>query len=247
MTKLGTTKQIFSGANTYIGQTQVNAGTLLINGTHVDAETVTSNGYGNVASGHFQVANGATFGGSGRITGKTTQNNSNMVLVQSGGTLAPGEDSAIGTLVLDGAAISGTNSRVLNMALNSEFSFKLAGDGSSADQIAMWNYASGDLLLNGNKINLTLTGPLEAGTYTVTLFSFYNDSGTTLTNSGIASGLTLGNIDPNISGTPMISYNGDTIKLTYVITVPEPSAFVLAGLGLAFILRHRRKREASGN
>jgi autotransporter-associated beta strand protein len=239
--KSGSTTQVFAGSNSYIGQTQVNAGTLLVNGVHIDSESSNTNGYGSATNGHYLVAAGAVLGGNGRIAGSTAGNNSNMVLVQAGGTLAPG--ASIGTLTLDGANIGGINSRVLNMAAGAEFSFELAGNGTSADQIELWNYSLGDVLLNSNEINLTLSGPLVAGTYTVTLFEFYGNSGTTFTASGITSGLTLGTIDPNILGTPTIIYDSPngTISLQYTV-VPEPSicALLAGGLGAVLIFRRRR-------
>jgi autotransporter-associated beta strand protein len=237
--KTGATTQVFSGANTYYGQTVVNQGTLLINGTHTDSANTTGNGYGGAAIGHFQVATGASFGGGGRIAGNNAQNNSNMVLVQSGGTLTPGD--GIGTLTLDGANISGTNSRVLNMATGSEFAFQLSGDGTSADQVEFWNYTSGDLLLNSNAINLTLSGTVAAGTYTVNLFEFYSDSGVTFTTSGVTSGLVLGTLDSRIANAS-ITYNSalGNISLQYTV-VPEPGTWVLVGLGAFVILLARRK------
>lgn len=246
ITKQGASTQILSGTNTYYGQTLVNAGTLLVSGTHIDSPTtgipVGNTGYGSATSGHYIVASGAILGGDGLIAGNNSNaNNSNMVLVQSGGILAPGEE--IGTLKLDGGNIGGTNSRVLNMATGAKFSFDLAGDGTSADQIALWHYANGDVLLNANKIDLTLKGPLVAGTYTVTLFSFYSDDGTTSINSGITSGLALGVIDPNISGTPTLNYNagGHTIDLTYTV-IPEPQSWALLGLGFGVLLWSGRRR-----
>jgi autotransporter-associated beta strand protein len=241
ITKTGSTTQIFAGSNSYIGQTQVNAGTLLVNGVHIDSETSSVNGYGSTTNGHYLVASGAVLGGNGRIAGRTTANNSNMILVQSGGTLAPG--ASIGALKLDGANIGGTNSRVLNMASGADFAFELAGNGSGADQIEFWNYTAGDLLLNSNEINLTLTGPLVAGTYNVTLFEFFGDSGSTLTTSGITGGLTIGTLDPNIVGTPTLSYNSlaGTITLEYTV-VPEPGTFALLAGGLGAVLIFRRRR-----
>lgn len=241
ITKAGDSTQIFTGSNSYIGQTQVTAGTLLVNGYHIESAAVAGNGYNSSTNGHFLVGSGATFGGGGLIAGNNAQNNSNMILVQSGGFLTAG--AAGEALRLDGQNLSGVNARVLNLASGAEVNFNLAGDGSAASQIEMWNYAGGDLLLNSNEINLTLTGPVVAGTYTVTLFEFYSDSGTTLTNSGITSGLVLGAIDPNITGTPTIIYDaaGGTISLQYTV-VPEPSVSLLAGLGIVLALRRRRSQ-----
>jgi len=241
--KLGTTTQVFAGTNTYGGQTVVSAGTLLINGVHSEGTTVVGSlfGYGSATAGHFQVENAAKLGGSGRISGNTSANNSNLVLVQSGGVLAPG--ASIGTLVLDGANIGGTNSRVLNMASGSDFAFELAGSGATPDRVDFWNYSGGDLLLNANEINLTLVGPIVAGTYTVSLFRFFSDNGITAVSSGLVAGLTVGAVDSNISGVPTINFNsgGSTIDITYTV-VPEPSVVLLSGLGLGLALWRARRR-----
>ncbi len=199
VTKSGSTTQEFSGANNYTGATTINGGTLIINGTHI--QSVAGNGY--------TVNSGGTLGGSGRLSMNTISNTRNAVLVNSGGTLAPG-DGGTGTLTLDGVNMSGLNTRVLNMASGAKFSFDLAGDGSSADQVAFWNYVTGDMLLNpsgGNAINLSITGTLVEGTYTVSIFKFYSNDGTTLTTSGITSGLTIGTLDSHIQGTPTLTYN----------------------------------------
>lgn len=73
-------KWILTGTSTYTGTTAVNAGTLLVNGTHSGVSTYT-------------VASGATLGGTGAIASAITVN----------GTLAPGagiEDLATGPLTL---------------------------------------------------------------------------------------------------------------------------------------------------
>ncbi|MBN8708630.1 MAG: autotransporter-associated beta strand repeat-containing protein [Verrucomicrobia bacterium] len=230
--KSGSTTQVFSGANNYTGATTVNGGTLLIDGTHI--QTVNGSGY--------TVNSGATLGGTGRFSRFSSSNTTSAVLVNSGGTLAPG-DGGTGTLTLDGVNFSGVNTRVLNMASGAKFSFDLAGDGSAADQVAFWNYVSGDLLLNSNAINLSIIGTLVEGTYTVSLFKFYSDSGTTLTTSGITTGLTIGTLDPSIQGTPTLTYNsaGGTIDITYTV-VPEPATWALAALGLTSILVLRRRQ-----
>ncbi len=239
ITKAGANTQVFSGANTYTGQTQINGGTLLINGTHVDAGLVsTGQGYGSSTDGHFRVAASARLGGSGRIEGNNSQSNSNMVLVQSGGTLAPG--ASIGTLVLDGANISGTNARVLNMAAGAEFVFELAGNGGTPERVDFWNYVDGDFLLNDNAINLSLSGPVVAGNYTVDIIRFFSDNGTTEIASGIGSGLVLGTTDPNISGASII-YGTDVISINFT-TIPEPTTFLLlAAGGLATMVLRRRR------
>lgn len=241
ITKTGSTTQIFSGNNTYTGQTQITGGTLLINGSHVDSATVTGQGYGSATDGHFLVSTGGTLGGTGRIAGNNATANSNMVYVQSGGHLAPG--ASIGKLTLDGANFGAAGAEVLNMASGAEFDFELDASGGTPDQLEFWNYVGGDLLLNNNVLNLSLAGTPGAGTYTVDLFRFFSDSGTTAAASGIASGLTLGTLGTGIDSASII-YNANVISLQYTTSlIPEPGTYALlvGGLGLLAFLRRRSK------
>ncbi len=246
--KSGTTTWAMTGTNTYTGKTAISGGTLLLNGSHSDESVVASGGgYGTVNEGHFQAATNTTIGGSGRIKGQTSQTNSNLLLAQSGGTVAPGSAAGvIGTFTLDGAGVDTSGSRILRMATGSKFAFDLAGDGSSSDQINFWNFVTGDMLLNSNAVDLTLSGTKVAGTYTNSIFRFFSDNGTTLTAGGITTGLTIGAWSTNdFASAPNLIYNsgGNTIDLTYEV-VPEPSTLAMLGLaGLAAIgYRIRRNR-----
>jgi len=75
LVKTGAGTMVLSATNRYTGATEINAGTLLINGSTTTDSAVT-------------VASGATLGGSGTVGGAIT--------VESGGTIAPGGGS--GTL-----------------------------------------------------------------------------------------------------------------------------------------------------
>lgn len=234
LTKSGSSTQVLSGANTYTGSTVINGGSLIVDGTHIQSTT----GFG------YTVNSGGTLGGTGNIARFSTSNTQNAVLVNSGGSIAPGS-GGIGTLTLDGVNLSGINVRVLNMASGATFDFELSGNGTSADQVAFWNYVSGDFLLNTNAINLSLTGAESSGTYTVSIFKFYSDSGSSLISSGITDGLTVGTLGDGISNV-FINYNsgGSTIDLTYTVTstVPEPGSWaaILGGFALAAVAVRRR-------
>jgi fibronectin-binding autotransporter adhesin len=87
LTKSGAGTQTLSGANTYTGNTNVNSGTLLVNGNQSGA------------TGAVTVASGATLGGSGTVGGAT--------VIQTGGFLSPG--NSIGTTTFgSGLTINGT-------------------------------------------------------------------------------------------------------------------------------------------
>lgn len=230
--KTGFTTQTFSGENTYRGATTVSGGILLVNGTHIQSS----------AGSGYVVNSGGTLGGSGRISRFGVSGHA--VSIASDGFLSPG-DGGIGTLTLDGANHGGTG-RVLNMSAGAQFNLDLAGDGSRADSVDFWNFSDGDLGLVNNAVNLSLTGPLESGEYTVSIFHFFSDDGETAFASTVTSGLQVGELGFGITSAT-ISYNGSTIDVTYTVDaslIPEPSTYatvlgVMAMVGTA--LRRRRR------
>ena len=239
--KAGSGTLTLSGALSQRGKTKVDAGTLLIDGTHVQTVAVSGNGYNKSTEGNYEVGSGATLGGTGRIAGNNSQSNSNLILAKSGGVIAPGS-GGIGNFILDAAALTGNNAAFLRMSTGSKFSFDLSGDGSSADEIHFWSYGSGKFVLNSNEINFALTGSQVAGNYTVTLFRFYSDGGDTAMASGISSGLTVGTLGTGINSATIV-YNTNTIDLNYgVDVIPEPgtAAFLLM-VGLVAVLGIRRR------
>jgi galactitol-specific phosphotransferase system IIC component len=94
--------------------------------------------------------------------------------------------------------------------------------------------------LNNNTINLSLLGTQAAGTYTVDIFRFFSNAGTTATTHAFSSGLTIGTLGAGIDSAS-IDWNGtgndsQTIALTYTV-IPEPHVALLGGLGLLLLLR----------
>jgi len=237
LTKTGSATLALDGSNTYTGKTTVSAGTLLLNGTHIESSAVTGQGYGNSSNGHYLVSNGTTFGGIGRISGYNSEANSNLMYVASNATLAPGGGD-IGTFTLDGKNLTGANARVLKMISGAMFAFDL--DGNISDEMHFWNYQTGALLLDNNAINFSLDDAVANGDYTATLFRFFGDDGITLTDSTILSGLTLGTLDARITNA-VLHYNGETISLGYTV-VPEPHTALLFLLGAGALLFRARRR-----
>lgn len=85
ITKTGGGLLILSGANTYTGATNVNAGTVLVNGNQ------------SAATGAVTVANTGSLGGTGTVGGATT--------VQSGGRVFGGDGTSTGTLTAAGVTV----------------------------------------------------------------------------------------------------------------------------------------------
>ncbi|WP_224545079.1 autotransporter-associated beta strand repeat-containing protein [Mesorhizobium sp. CA16] len=138
--KLGTGTTTLTGTNTYIGATNVNAGTLLINGNQSGA------------IGQTTVASGATLGGTGTIGGSVT--------VADGGTLAPGgAGNAPGTLTIGGNLTLNNTS-----AVNVNFGQANVPGGPLNDLINV----GGNLTLDGT-LNITQTsgGTFGPGVYRI--------------------------------------------------------------------------------
>ncbi len=183
--KTGSGTWTLSGANANTGSVTVSAGTLLLTST-LPAESAVS------------VQAGATFGGSGTVSG--------LVSVAAGGILSPGI-AGVGFLSLantGSAALTLTGGRLV-------CDVTLAG---AADRLDV----AGALVLSGaNVIALNLPdGSAPAGTYTLATYASLNDDSGTLTldrtypNATLAVGATSVTLTITGSGTvPYLTWLGD--------------------------------------
>jgi autotransporter-associated beta strand protein len=119
------------GDNTYLGATTISDGMLLVNGTHI-------------GGGAYNVALGATLGGSGFISAP----------VVVSGSLAPG--TGVGTLSIDGD---------VTFAVNSRLAVEIAG--AAADKLAVTGNL--DLTAAGNVLDVTGVG--TGGSWLIATYS----------------------------------------------------------------------------
>lgn len=131
-----------TGTNTYTGATQVNAGSLYVNGDQSGAK------------GAITVVPGATLGGSGIIGGDVT--------VGSVATLAPGQQGAIGLLTINGN-LTLTAASQLNAGSQLNFDFAQASGGTQASDLIN---VKGNLTLAGTlNVNVASGGDLGPGVH----------------------------------------------------------------------------------
>ncbi|HET6576547.1 MAG TPA: autotransporter-associated beta strand repeat-containing protein [Fimbriiglobus sp.] len=230
LTKAGNFILVLSGANTYSGTTSVNAGTLAVTG-QVGASPVT-------------VAVGATLAGNGQLGTGT----GGKLTVEAGGTVRPGDGSAIATLTLNSAADAtfqaGSNLRIaVGNSPTASGLFRTLGAGNID--------LTGLTTSTGGKLHVTLFAveTLQLGAaYTLTLL---NAEGT-----GVMLYPT-GGFDPNLFQVTTSGFtfdpsgyvlNGTTDVLTVTfVPVPEPAtvlAIGVAGLGALGLVRRFRRRKA---
>jgi fibronectin-binding autotransporter adhesin len=231
LTKTGAGTQTLTGTNTHSGSTSVTAGVLAVNGTLANTSTTTVSGTG-------------TLKGSGSINSSVT--------INSGGTLASG--TSIESLAVDGD-LSFTTASSFEYELDKDVAATVAGDLTAA---------TGSLSLAGT-VTLNLiesgVGSWELGTPLgdpfgspaadkLTLISYngtWNGGLFTYLGNLVAddSSIVLNgqkwffNYNDTAAGT---NYTGDLGAATRFVTmtVPEPRAALLGGLGLLALLRRRR-------
>jgi len=224
LTKQGTGVLTLTGTNTYSGTTTVSVGTLVIDGS-----------LGNTA---VTVASGARLGGSGDFGGAVT--------LQSGSTHAPGSSPGLPEF-----------SAGLSYLTGSTFEFELIADttfgrGINFDGVDV----TGGLLTieSGVVFNISLNG-LGSNVNFASAF-WQSDRSWLIFDSTLAPSVTsniftlgsvsadsLGNSFASTGGVFSFSQVGNDIYLEYA-AIPEPSASVLLGLGLAALwgLQKRGKK-----
>lgn len=142
-----------TGDNSYTGATSVNAGTLLVNGNQASA------------TGQVTVQGGATLGGMGTIGGD--------VVVNAGGTLAPGD--GVGTLTIGGD---------LGLSSGSTLDFQFGQAGVAGGPLNDLVEVGGDLVLDGTiNVSVPAGGSFGGGIYRV--FNY----GGALTDNGLELGI----------------------------------------------------------
>jgi len=144
ITKVGTGTLTLTGNNNYGGVTTINAGTLLVNGTHVQDTSPTTLTPPSPAfnPGDYAVNSGGTLGGTGTIGDGLDPL---LISVNAGGALATGA-AGIGTLT----AIAD----VTFADATSLFKVEANGTSSTSDLLAV----TGNLTLNGASLIASLLG-----------------------------------------------------------------------------------------
>jgi fibronectin-binding autotransporter adhesin len=211
--KIGLGTQIFGGASTYGGGTQVIAGTLLLTNTEGSA----------TGTGSVSVSAGATLGGTGIASGSTT--------LAAGAKLSPGADAGLtGNLTF-------SNGLNLSASSNDTGAYLFTLDTlASSDKITLTSGT--DFALNVGTLDVSDFTFTTTGNFTTGAYVLFNANSAIAGSIGIADTYDFGG---GLTGTLSI----DTINNDVLLTVvPEPSAALLGGFGVACLLwRGRRCRK----
>jgi autotransporter-associated beta strand protein len=247
LTKAGAGTLVMKAANTYNGNTSINAGTLTLTGSGSFAGSqmifvatgATLNGSGvtggaNFDGTRFALANNQTLQGNGTVVGPLG--------ISAGSTISPGTTPA--KLTINGGLTftGGTYSVVINGPAVSQY-----------DQIAV----AGNVALGAGVATLATPSPGGNGYTTTTVLAIITNTGTSTTTTGNFSGLAtdgsqvtamngLGGFNWGIYYHGVAStgaLTGGQDVLLAVLPVPEPVTvlgFAAAGLGLVRFARRRR-------
>lgn len=231
VTYSGSSTLTMSGANTYQGPTNVNSGTLLVNGTN--------SGTGTVAT-----VSGATLGGSGTIAGS--------VNVVSGSSLAPGATGGNSTAIFTTGA--------LTLAGNYKIDLQGATAGTGYDQVKttgaltlttsssalVFNSVNSSALYAGEKFYIILNGSTTAVSNT-----FNGAAQGSTVSDGFGDTYSISYTDNGDGGTLANDVSLTVLTFTGGGAVPEPStwlggALVLGSLGYTRRRQVRRWLGATG-
>lgn len=200
------------------------AGTQTLTGTNTFAGSTTVNQgtlaiAGTLNAGPVTVNSGGTLAGTGTINLPGSQ----LVTVNNNGALAPGGLGQAGTLTINGGLALNSNSLL-------HFDLGDSSLASTSDHVVIGGGVNGNLVLDG-VLDVTTLPSFSSGVFT--LFTYtgnLTDNGLILTTNAYL-GLTL---DLSVMG---------QVNLITSIPAPEPSSFLLLGLGL-LALRRKSRRSA---
>lgn len=230
ITKSGNGVLTTTGSNTYVGQTTVSSGTLLINGTHTMSSGTTSATAYNVTGG--------ILGGTGTInlsainSGVTLGSGAKLAAGGSGGSSVESLTFDLGTGVLNtSAAVGGANTGAFVFELGSN-----ATPGSTYDQILL---TSGTLDIG--------TGLLEATDFSFTTLAGFGSGVYVLFDAASAISGTLGanttvDLGNGYTGTLSLADSNTNLILT-VVPEPQTATLVCLAFGMTFLLVTRRRRQ----
>lgn len=230
LTKKGTGSLTLGGANKYVGDTVIEAGTLILTGSisgssEINVHSGATFDVSGVVGGPYVLEPAQTLAGGGTILGP--------LVVE--GTVSPG--ASAGQLLVDGA---------LTFSAGSTLTLEIAGPnaGSSYDQVSV-SATGGPITLNGGNVSLSLSyQPVQGTSYTV-----INNLAATQIGGAFSNLPDGGVITVMFNGAPwdfVADYQGGDGN-DLVLTVPEPTSLtaLAVGMGLCAGLRRFRRRSAS--
>ncbi|OPZ23386.1 MAG: hypothetical protein BWZ02_03232 [Lentisphaerae bacterium ADurb.BinA184] len=100
------------------------------------------------------------------------------------------------------------------------------------------HYSGGDLVLNGNVLDIVDTGGMQNNS-TYPLFAFFADDGVTPVAHGLSGGLTLGTVPGGLKDI-VLDYSSDPSMILLQV-IPEPATLALLLGGGALALRRRQR------
>lgn len=236
LTKLGSNTLTLDQANTYTGVTNVNEGTLLVNGSLASSSVVVNSTLG----GSGVMAN-ATISGTGSIN----PGNSPGVLTASatdptGGLDYNFEFTAANTLPTWNAPTASVND-VLRLTSATPFTANLDAGNMVSIYLDVLSLSNGDVFTGGffTDNNATFLSVIQSATFQY----FLQDADGAVTYNGESYNLYSGPLTfgvDTISQTANFGAGDINGYVTQFTVIPEPGVALLSGLGLLLLLRRRR-------